>query len=43
LKGEDLEAERIVTTALAVSRDPEVTGALEGLKKELKEAGAPRT
>jgi tetratricopeptide (TPR) repeat protein len=43
LKGEDLEAERIVTTALAVSRDPEVTSALEELKKELKEAGAPRT
>jgi tetratricopeptide (TPR) repeat protein len=40
LKGEDLESERIVTTALAISRDPEVTHALEGLKKELKEAGA---
>ena len=43
LKGEDLEAERILTTALAISRDPEVTHALEGLKKELKEAGAPRS
>ena len=43
LKGEDLEADRIVTTALAISRDPEVTHALEGLKKELKEAGAPRS
>jgi tetratricopeptide (TPR) repeat protein len=40
LKGEDLEAERIITTGLAISRDPEVTGALEDLKKELKEAGA---
>ena len=43
LKGEDLEAERILTTALAISRDPGVTHALEGLKKELKEAGAPRS
>jgi tetratricopeptide (TPR) repeat protein len=43
LKGEDLESERIVTTALAISRDPDVTQALEGLKKELKEAGAPRS
>jgi tetratricopeptide (TPR) repeat protein len=43
LKGEDLEAERIITTALAISRDPEVTQALEGLRKELKEAGAPRS
>jgi len=37
LKGEDLEAERTVTTALAVSRDPEVTQALEDLRRELKE------
>jgi len=36
LKGEDLEAERTVTTALAVSRDPEVTRALEDLRRELK-------
>ena len=43
LKGEDLEAGRIIATALAISRDPEVTGALEELKKELKEAGAPRS
>ena len=43
LKGEDLEAQRIIATALAVSRDPEVTGALEELKKELKEAGASRS
>ena len=43
LKGEDLESERIITTALAISRDPEVTQALEGLKKELKEASAPRS
>ena len=42
LKGEDLEAERTITTALAVSRDPEVTRALEALKKELKETG-PRS
>jgi hypothetical protein len=40
LKGEDLESERTITTALAVSRDPEVTRALEALKKELKETGA---
>jgi len=43
LKGEDLESERIVTTALAISRDAEVTKALEDLKKELKEAGATRS
>jgi len=38
-----LESERIVTTALAISRDAEVTKALEDLKKELKEAGATRS
>ncbi len=37
LKGEDLEAERTITTALAVSRDAEVTAALEKLRQELKE------
>ncbi len=37
LKGEDLEAEKTVTTALHLSKDPEVTEALETLRKELKE------
>ena len=36
LKGQDLESERTITTALAVSRDPEVTKALEDLRKELR-------
>jgi len=40
LKGDDREAERIITTALAVSRDPDVTSALEGLRDELKEEQA---
>lgn len=46
LKGEDLEAERIVTTALAISRDPEVTKALEDLRDEMRAAkasGEPKT
>jgi tetratricopeptide (TPR) repeat protein len=42
LKGEDLEAQRTITTALAVSRDPEVLAALEELKRDLKEQSARR-
>jgi tetratricopeptide (TPR) repeat protein len=38
LKGEDLEAERTLTTALAVTRDPEVVRAAEELRQELKAA-----
>jgi tetratricopeptide (TPR) repeat protein len=38
LKGEDREAERLITTALALSRDESVTKALEGLRRELREA-----
>ncbi len=44
LKGEDLEAEKTITTALAVCRDPQVTTALEELREELnanRESGAP--
>jgi tetratricopeptide (TPR) repeat protein len=37
LKGEDLEAEKTITTALAISQDAEVTAALEDLRRELKE------
>jgi tetratricopeptide (TPR) repeat protein len=41
LKGEDLEAERTVTTALTVSRDPVVTRALESLQQELQGTADP--
>ncbi len=37
LKGEDLEAERTITTALHISKDPEVSKALQSLRAELKE------
>jgi tetratricopeptide (TPR) repeat protein len=37
LKGEDLEAEKTITTALHISKDPGVTKALEELRRELKE------
>ena len=40
LKGEDLEAEKTISSALAVSRDPEVIEALEGLRDELNAAQA---
>jgi tetratricopeptide (TPR) repeat protein len=40
LKGEDKEAERTITTALAVSRDPAVTEALEALRQDLKQASS---
>lgn len=40
LKGEDLEAERIVTTALAISRYPDVTQALEDLREEMRASRA---
>jgi len=40
LKGEDLEAERTISTALAVTEDPAVLGALEELREDLKEAKA---
>ncbi len=37
LKGEDLEAEKTITTALHISKDSGVTKALEDLRRELKE------
>lgn len=40
LKGEDLEADRTITTGLAVSREPGTTAALEKLRAELNESRA---
>jgi tetratricopeptide (TPR) repeat protein len=41
LKGEDLEAERTITAALTISRDPVVTQALESLQQELQGSPGP--
>lgn len=38
LKGEDLEAERTITTALHVAKDPRVLKALEELRQDLQES-----
>jgi tetratricopeptide (TPR) repeat protein len=38
LKGEDAEAEKIITTGLAISREPQVTQALESLREEIRAA-----
>jgi tetratricopeptide (TPR) repeat protein len=38
LKGEDREAERLITTALALSREEPVTRALEALRQEIRDA-----
>ena len=40
LKGEDLEANRTITTALAVTKDRDVVTALENLREELKQPRA---
>jgi len=38
LKGEDLEAEKTIATALAIAKDPEVLAALEELRSDMAES-----
>lgn len=41
MQGDDLEAEKTVTTAVALTRDPDVIQALESLKDEIQKARKP--